>query len=59
MIKKKFDCVEMKHKGAESIAREISGFSPADELAFWKLRNQQLKDRKNAMETKPAKTKRV
>ncbi len=40
MIKKKFDCVEMKHKGAESIAKKISGLSPEDELDFWKLHNQ-------------------
>ena len=29
----------MKHKGAESIAKKISGLSPADELDSWKLRN--------------------
>lgn len=55
MIKKKFDCVEMKHKGAESVAGEISGLSPADELAFWKLHNQELIDKKKATETKPEK----
>ena len=52
MIKKKFDCVEMKHKGAESVAEKISGLSPADELDYWKLRNQELLEMKNAVETK-------
>jgi len=59
MIKKKFDCVEMKHKGAESIAKKISGLSPADELDSWKLRNQELIERKNAMETKSGKRNRL
>ena len=59
MIKKKFDCVEMKHKGAESIAKKISGLSPADELDSWKLRNQELIERKNAIETKPGKQNRL
>ena len=59
MIKKKFDCVEMKHKGAESIAEKISGLSPADELDFWKTRNQELIERKNAIETKPGKQNRL
>ncbi len=59
MIKKKFDCVEMKHKGAESIAEKISGLSPADELDSWKLRNQELIERKNAIETQPGKRNRL
>jgi hypothetical protein len=59
MIKKKFDCVEMKHKGAESIAKKISGLSPADELDFWKICNQELIERKNAIETKPGKQNRL
>jgi hypothetical protein len=59
MIKKKFDCVEMKHKGAESIAEKISGLSPADELDFWKLRNQELLERKNAIDTNPEKRNRL
>jgi hypothetical protein len=58
MIKKKFDCVEMKNKGAEAIAEKISGLSPSDELNFWKLRNSELLERKNATESKPGKKNR-
>lgn len=52
MIKKNFDCVEMKHKGAEFIAGKISGLSPADELDYWKLRSRELIEKKNALENK-------
>jgi hypothetical protein len=52
MIKKKFDCVEMKHQGAESIAEKISELSPADELEFWKISTQELIEAKNAIENK-------
>jgi len=59
MIRKKFDCVEMKKEGASFIAQEISGLSPADELKFWKLRNQELIERKDAIKAQPVKTNRV
>lgn len=55
MIKKKIDCVEMKHKGAESIAEKISGLSQTDELDFWKRSNQELIKMKNAIESKTRK----
>lgn len=55
MIKKKFDCVKMKHKGAEFIAKKISGLSPADELDYWKLRSRELIEKKNTIESKPGK----
>jgi hypothetical protein len=55
MIKKNFDCVEMKHKGAEFIAEKISGLSPADELDYWKLRSRELIEKKNTIESKTGK----
>ncbi len=42
MIKKNFDCVEMKHKSAERIAQKISGLSPQQELEFWRASTQNL-----------------
>ena len=59
MTKKKFDCVEMKHKGAEAIAEEISGLTPAGELDYWKSRNQELINRKSKFKTKPGKQNRL
>ncbi len=33
---KKFDCVEMKHKGAQKLQKEIIGLSRGEELEFWR-----------------------
>jgi hypothetical protein len=54
MIKKEFDCVEMKHKAAKDITEKISVLSPADELAFWERSNKELIERKNAIKIKHA-----
>ncbi len=32
---KTFDCVKMKHKGAEKVQREIRGMTREEELAYW------------------------
>jgi hypothetical protein len=32
---KKFDCVEMKRKGAEKVRRATRGMTREEELAFW------------------------
>ena len=45
--KKKFDCVEMKHKGAEKLHKVISGMTLDDELSFWKQGTDELKLRQN------------
>ncbi|HLP48291.1 MAG TPA: hypothetical protein VK186_09785 [Candidatus Deferrimicrobium sp.] len=42
MIKKNFDCVDMKHKNAAKIAQKISGLSPQQELEFWRTSTQHL-----------------
>jgi hypothetical protein len=57
MIKKKFDCVEMKHKAAKDITEKISGLSSTDELDFWERSNRELIKRKNAIKHAPGKTK--
>lgn len=33
--KKKFDCVEMQHRGAEAIRRATQGMTREEELAYW------------------------
>lgn len=33
---KRFDCVEMKHKGAERIRRELEAKSKEERLAYWR-----------------------
>jgi len=42
-MNKKFDCVEMKHQGAEQLLKRLSGFTPEQELAFWQKRTEILK----------------
>ena len=32
---KKFDCVEMMHKGAESIRQETAGMNRKEKLLYW------------------------
>ncbi len=32
---KKFDCVEMMHKGAESIRQETAGMNRSEKLLYW------------------------
>ena len=45
--KKKFDCVEMKRKGAEKLLMVISGMTLDEELSFWKQGTDELKLRQN------------
>jgi len=37
---KDFDCVEMKRRAQERILRETAGMSPAQELAFWRTKEE-------------------
>jgi len=52
MIKKKFDCVEMKQKGADYTAEKMNGLSITEELEYWRLRDQELMEKKNEAATK-------
>ncbi len=44
MKTKKFDCVEMKHVGAEKIQEQIARMTREQEIRFWKERSQLLKE---------------
>lgn len=44
MKKKAFDCVEMKRRGAEKVQEQTKGMSAAEELAFWRLRTDALRE---------------
>ena len=46
---KTFDCVEMKHKGAEQILRQIRGMSREQELAFWNEGTRLLQQRQQQL----------
>ncbi|MFH1194859.1 MAG: hypothetical protein V1720_04045 [bacterium] len=41
-MKKKFDCVEMKHKAARIIQTKISKMSLEEELEYWKEQTKKM-----------------
>ena len=45
-MKKKFDCVEMKHKAAIKIRQEIEQFGVGRELEYWHGKYRELQERK-------------
>ncbi len=45
MKAKTFDCVEMKHRGAENVRKQTKDMTPEQELAFWRERSRILKQR--------------
>ena len=44
-MKKTFDCVEMKHRGAEKVREQTTGMTLEQELEFWQERSRILKQR--------------
>ncbi len=40
-----FDCVEMKHRGAEKVREQTKGMTLEQELAFWRERSRILRQR--------------
>ncbi len=45
MKAKTFDCVEMKHRGAEKVREQTKDMKPEQELAFWHERSRILRRR--------------
>jgi hypothetical protein len=43
-MNKKFDCVEMKRKGARILQKKLAGLSLEEELKFWQERTKKLKE---------------
>jgi len=39
---KPFDCVEMKHKGAELVQARLAGMTREEQLAYWERRGREL-----------------
>lgn len=50
--RKKFDCVEMMHQGAEKLQAEIAGMTLEEEVAYWRKRTQELRERQRAAREK-------
>jgi hypothetical protein len=43
MMSREPKCVQWKRRGAERVARQISGLSPEQELTFWQEQTKRLK----------------
>ena len=52
MKTKKFDCVEMKHLGAEKVQEQIAGMTRKEEIRFWKERSQHLRQHQESIKKK-------
>lgn len=49
MKKKRFDCVEMMHTGAEHVRRQVAGMTLEEEAEFWRKRTAELKQRQQEL----------
>jgi len=47
MKAKKFDCVEMMHRGAGEVRKKIRGMTKKEEIAFWRERSRKLRHRQS------------
>lgn len=54
MKNKRFDCVEMKHKGAERVNQAIAGFSKEQQLAYWRRGSETLRQELQKAQEKAA-----
>ncbi len=48
-MNKSFDCVELKHQGAERIRKRIGKLNTKEELQFWREMTVLLKTRKSKL----------
>ncbi|MHB0999510.1 MAG: hypothetical protein ACYC27_09710 [Armatimonadota bacterium] len=48
-MKKTFDCVEMKHKGAEKVQAMLSAMTLDEQVAYWERRGKELRKRQAAI----------
>lgn len=45
-MKKTFDCVEMKHQGAESVQAMLAGMTIDEQVEYWERRGKEVRKRK-------------
>jgi len=48
-MKKTFDCLEMKHRGAELVQARLGAMSRAEELEYWRQRTENLRKRQREL----------
>ena len=48
-MKKTFDCVDMKHTGAEQIRKKTEGMTRTQLLEYWRMRSLVLRERQQRL----------
>lgn len=43
MERKKFDCVEMMHKGQAAVRRRLRGMTDEEKLEYWRKRTEEIR----------------
>ena len=51
-MKNKLNCVEMKYQSAEKIHEQLKDYNLGEELNFWKIRSENLKNEKMNLKNK-------
>jgi hypothetical protein len=44
MMKKRFDCVEMKHEAAQIVQAKLAAMSREEKIEYFRVRTQELRD---------------
>jgi hypothetical protein len=57
--KKKFDCVDMKRRGALRIYRQTKNLTPAEKLDYWQRKDRELLAEQAALKVRPHRVKRL
>jgi hypothetical protein len=47
---KKFDCVELQHKGGQRVAEQLKAMTVAQQAEYWKQRTEQLRERQRRLQ---------
>lgn len=50
-MKKDFDCVEMKRRGAEQVMERIRNMTREEELAYWAAQGQKLEEHQRKLKS--------
>ena len=51
---KKFDCVEMMHKGAENVRKKLSKMTDEQKLNYWNIRYNEINEKQIMFHEKKA-----
>jgi hypothetical protein len=58
MTTKKFDCVEMKRRGAQYVRKQTAGMTREQEIEYWRRRSEAFEQQQNALRAQANSAKR-